>query len=273
MTTETSWRNKSLGEIFSRSPATASARTQHTAVLPQVNLLPADITEAIALRKIRRATLLVGMLILVVTAFIWALQIPAVTASQDSLATAQATNAREQAQVQALAPIAQMVTQIQRQEALVNTTLAAQPRAAAIYRRLLTAAAGAGGPAIRFTTLAATYAPASAPDPASSACPNPDPFARHISIGCVTFSATAGSREQVSRLLVALSRDPIFVGPYVNSSMLAGAAVGGRQAVTFTGTVGLSPVGLATPLTKEQAALLLNPPAAGGTPSITGGSQ
>lgn len=261
MSTDTSWRNKSIGEIFARSTHDSTAPDDHQLTLPQVNLLPAEITEAISLRKIRRLAMLGGALILLIAALVWALQIPAIRASQDSLTQAQVTNAKEQAQVQALAPIAQMVTQIKRQQDLVSTTMATQPKAAAIYRRLLTLAASSGSPAIRFTTMAIAYTSPSATGKAASACPDPDPFNTHLSIGCVTFSATASSREHVSRLLVALGHDPLFVGPYVNSSMLAGAATGGKQAVSFTGTVGISPVGLATPLTKEQEAQLLRPPA------------
>jgi len=261
MSADTSWRNKSIGELFTRSPQTTSLEDSHQLVMPQVNLLPASITASIALRKIRRAALMGSTVILLVAALVWALQIPAIRASQDSLAQAQATNIDEQAQVQALAPIAQMVTQIKRQEGLVNTTMAAQPRAAVIYRRLLSAAASAGSPAIRFTTMAIEYSAASASGRTESACPDPNPFVKRLSIGCVTFSATARSRAHVSRLLVMLGRDPLFVGPYVNSSMLASASGAGQQSVSFTGTVGISPAGLATPLTKEQATLLLHPPA------------
>ncbi|MDO9486405.1 MAG: hypothetical protein Q7K25_10140 [Actinomycetota bacterium] len=261
MTTDTSWRHKSIGDIFSRSVQRPDVQEERQLALPQVNLLPSDVAESIALRKIRRASILGLVLLFLVAALVWALQIPGIRASQDSLSQAQATNAAEQAQVQALAPIAQMVAEIKRQQSLVNTTMATQPKAAAISWRLFAAAASAGAPAIQFTTLSMSYTPASASGAAESSCPDPDPFAQRISIGCVTFSATAASREQVSRLLTALGKDPLFVGPYVNSSMLAGATAGGQQSVSFTGTVGISPIGLVTPLTKEQKALLLNPPA------------
>ena len=269
MSTDTSWRNKSIGEIFARSPQEEAPKDAAQLTLPQVNLLPSAIRESIALRRVRRLATAACIVVLLIAAMVWAAQIPAIQTSQDSLAQAQARNADEQAQVAALAPIAQMVAQIKRQQALVGTTLASQPRAALVYRHLLTAASQSGYPAVGFTTLAVDYMPATASGTAESACPDPDPFAKHISIGCVTFSARAASREQVSRLLVSLAHDPLFVGPYVNNSMLASTIAGGRQSVAFTGTVGISPVGLATALTKEQKALLLNveattaPPATG----------
>ncbi|MDP2014785.1 MAG: hypothetical protein Q8L05_11225 [Actinomycetota bacterium] len=271
MSADTSWRNKSIGDIFSRSPQPSSLREDLPLELPQVNLLPTSIAAGIAMRKIRRAGTFAGMVILLIAGLLWAAQIPAIRASQEALVQAQSTNANEQAQVQALAPIAQMVTQIRRQEDLVRTTMASQPKVAAIYQQLLAAASAAGYPAVRFTTLAVVYTPASANRAAQSACPDPDPFAQHVTIGCATFNASAQSRDQVSRLLVALGRDPLFVGPYVNSSTLANAAGTGQQAVSFTGTVGISPAGLATPLTKEQVAQLLNPPAPPG--SGNGGAQ
>jgi hypothetical protein len=154
-----------------------------------------------------------------------------------------------------------MFTQIKRQEDLVSTTMAAQPKAALISRRLLAAAASTGAGGIHFTTLSAMFTPAKVSDKAASTCPNPDPFGSHVTIGCVTFSATASSRDQVSRLLIALGRDPLFVGPYVNSSMLASAATASGQPVSFTGTVGIAPAGLVTVLSTEQLAQLLKEPA------------
>lgn len=239
--------------------------------LPQVNLLPPQVGEAMAIARVRRTALLVGALIAVVAGLVWFLQEPAITASQQALATAQAINATEQAQVQALSPIAQMVTQIKGQEALVTSTLTTQPKASVLYSHLLAAARATGAPAMRFTTLSAAYLGAPAAGGAVSSCPNPDPFAAQVAIGCVTFSATAGGRDQVSRLLVALARDPLFVGPYVNSSMLTAQSVGGAPAtVSFTGTVGLTPAGLATHLTDAQVRALIAPtpmPTPAGGPS------
>ena len=268
MSTDTSWRNKGIGEIFARPSRASDTADAPELVLPQVNLLPAAVAQSIAIRKIRRAAMLGATLLLLISGIVWALQIPTIGDSQNALAQAQATNVIEQAQVHALAPIAQMVSQIKQQENLVKTTLAAQPTSAVVYHHLLSAAYQAGWPRIRFATVAVAYMPASASSTAAAACPNPDPFAKHITIGCVTFSATAGSREQVSRMLVALGRDHLFFGPYMNSSMLAGAT-GGSQSVSFTGTVAITPHGLATPLTKEQTQQLLDPP----TPAPTGGAQ
>ncbi len=271
MSADTSWRNKSIGDIFSRSNQPSTLQEDSSLTLPQANLLPAAISAGIAIRKIRRTAVFAGVIVLLIASLIWAAQIPAIQASQEALAQAQSTNADEQAQVQALAPIAQMVSQIKRQEGVVSTTMAAQPRVATIYQQLLAAARSAGSPAVHFTTLAVMYSPASANPTTQSACPDPDPFAAHVSIGCATFSANAGSRGQVARLLVALGRDPLFVGPYVNSSTLADGLGTGQQAVSFTGTVGISPAGLANPLTKEQLAQLLKPPAQ--PDPATGGAQ
>jgi Tfp pilus assembly protein PilN len=265
VSTQTNWRSKGISEILSRADDEEPQRLPLVAQLPQVNLLPPAIAQSIALRKIKRATILGGFVVLLVAGLIWAVQIPAINTSQAALNNAQTLNQVEQAQLAALSPIAQMFTQIKRQEELVSTTMAAQPKAALISRRLLSAAASSGAGGIQFTTLSVMYTPPTSSDKAASACPDPDPFGSHLSIGCVTFSATARSRDQVSRLLIALGKDPLFVGPYVNSSMLASAATGGSQAVSFTGTVGIAPSGLVTALSPEQKTkLMTNPVAAPG---------
>ncbi|MDD2857401.1 MAG: hypothetical protein PHU75_01880 [Candidatus Nanopelagicales bacterium] len=235
-------------------------REEFVPTLPQVDLLPQQVRESMAIARIRRIAALAAVLLLVIAGMLWFVQEPAIQSSEQSLATAQAINAKEQLQVQALSPIAQMVAQIKGQEQLVTSTLTTQPRASTLYGHLLLAARSTGAPTMRFSTLSATYLGAPAAGGSVTACPNPDPFAEQVAIGCITFSATAGARDQVSRLLVALSRDPLFVGPYVNSSMLAAQGAGGAPAsVSFTGTVGITPAGLATKLTDQQVRTLLAP--------------
>ncbi|MDO8732074.1 MAG: hypothetical protein Q7L55_05810 [Actinomycetota bacterium] len=217
-----------------------------------VNLLPVEIRESIFLSKVFRAGMLAAIVLMAIATLIWLVQAPAINSSSAALADAQAANAHEQAQVQALSPIAQMLNQITSQKKLVVTTLASQPKAAAISRRLLAAAASTGSPAITFDTISVTYSGIPNGRPVANPCPNPDPFSSPVAIGCIVFSASAGTREQVSRLLTALGRDSLFIGPYVGNSTLAAPGVGSRQSVAFSGTVGISLGGLSTPLSSAQ---------------------
>ena len=81
-------------------------------------------------------------------------------------------------------------------------------------------------------------------------------------MGCVNFSATATDRGQVSELLRVLEGDALFVGPFITSTSVSSSTEPGQPTeVSFSGTVGLSPEILETPLTEEQIDAILNPPA------------
>jgi hypothetical protein len=91
-----------------------------------------------------------------------------------------------------------------------------------------------------------------------------------LTIGCLSFGATAQNREQVAALLLTLEADPFFVGPFVGSSTLI-TDPNGRDSVvvTFAGSTGLSNEALVTPLTPEEIAAITAPPAP--APSAEGG--
>ena len=93
-----------------------------------------------------------------------------------------------------------------------------------------------------------------------------------ITIGCVTFSGTARTRDQVSALLSAVAVDPLFVGPYVNNSTVIEETADTAGGVLFSGTAGVSVDALTKPLTDEQiAAITAPPPPADGTETPAGG--
>jgi hypothetical protein len=93
-----------------------------------------------------------------------------------------------------------------------------------------------------------------------NSCANPDPFATDITIGCMTFSGTATSREQISSLLLLMAADPMFVGPYVDNTTIATDPTGVNGQVAFSGTSGVSVNALAKPLAPEQIDAIVNPP-------------
>lgn len=262
--------NRDLSSLFTgkRADKSADSDVQHApfvATLPVVNLLPERIRTDITIAKVRKAAIAAVVMIVLVGALVWWQQgqrIDQATAQRDSVV---ATGVQLRAKVQALAPIQAMVTQLENQQQLVRTALAAQPQASAVVTRLLEAGASAGTPGIVFDSIAVTYYPIPGPGGTLNPCPDPDPFGTELAIGCLTFTARATEREQVAALLRAMDADPLFVGPYVSNTTVAALAEG--QSVTFSGSAGISPDGLLTPLTAEQIEVIVTPPSPSASPS------
>lgn len=232
------------------------------ATLPRVNLLPATVPEFFLIRRIRRGLIAIGVLLAIAVGGVWYMQGNQITDAELRLAQAQADSAKISAQVSALAPIKEMYDQITGEQNLVATTLASEPQASLVIARLADAgiaAQGGGGP-VAFTSVAIEYRGIPEPGDELNPCPNPDPFASDITIGCITFSGTAGNREQVSTMLSIIADDGLFVGPYVNNSTVTQATADVPGGVMFTGTAGVSIEALATPLTPEQIDAIVNPP-------------
>lgn len=231
--------------------------------LPGVNLLPARVRESIAIGKSRTLLLLAIVLLAAATMGLWWMQTGTVQQAEAALARSQKLHAELVDQTAALAPAKQFYSEVSTLEDLISMTLADQPQAREVLDRLNAAVAATGGkPPIGILSAAVTYTGVPQPGEPLSSCPNPDPFNEEITVGCLTFSASASTRAQVSDLLRSLEADPLFVGPYVTSTTATGADEGGAGSVTFSGSSGISVEGLATPPTPEQIDALLNPPAA-----------
>ena len=239
--------------------------------LPHVNLLPAPIKDAIRAGKLRRWFILGGLLIAAVVAGIWYLQGSQISKAEETLAQAQTQNAQLNARLGALAGVKEMYGQITRLQDVVDTTMASQPISSLVLTQLFAAASAAGGGSKDVTFSAASVNYTGIPRDATqlNSCPNPDPFNSEPTIGCVTFTATAVSREQVSELLRVLEADPLFTGPFVTSTSITpgNAAAGSKDSVVFSGTVGVALEALETKLTPEQIQALLTPAAPAASPS------
>lgn len=247
------------------SSATADDVVDHppfAPTLPQVNLLPASVRDAIAVRKVRSWLVTLALLVLLAAATIWYVQTTRIAEAERTLAAAVAEGATLKDQADSLTAVTAFDAQLVSQQALVEDTLAAQVRTTELIRRLTQAggrAAGSGAP-IAFISIGLDYSGIPEPGGVLNPCPNPDPFGSSVAVGCLTFTAIAGDRQQVSRLLEALAADPFFVGPYVGSTALSPATDVAGSGVTFTGTAGVSVEGLQTPLTDEEIEALLAPP-------------
>lgn len=229
------------------------------AVLPRVNLIPRSVVQAAAMRKVRRWLISVVVLLLLAVAAVWYLQGSRIDEAEARLAAAQATAAELQGQVDAFGAIKAFYAELESQQALVNGTLASQPQAAVVIEQLARAGQDVGTDPITFGNVGVAYHGIPAADTNLNPCPNPNPFGSEITIGCLTFNATAKNRAEVSRLLEVLERDALFVGPYVTSTSIGGGELGGESGVTFAGTTGISLDGLATLLTQEQIDAITNP--------------
>jgi hypothetical protein len=231
------------------------------ATLPRVNLLPESVRQSLAMRRVRRVLAAVIVLLVLVGGGVWYLQGTRIADAEQRLADARATGAQLQTQVAALAPITVLTTALADQKALVDATLAGQPQSAVVIERVEAARrAASDGGGIGFSNIAVTYQGVPAAGGPLNSCPNPDPFGTEATIGCLTFDATAGNRQEVSRLLEVLEADSLFVGPYVTSTALSQADEAGTPGVTFSGTAGVSLEGLDTLLTPEQIEAIVNPP-------------
>ena len=242
--------------------------------LPQVNLLPTSVVDSMAVARIRTWAIAGLGVVLVAAGALWWLQGSTIDEARADLAAAKQQNTTLQGQVAALAPVNQMYDQITRLQDVVTATLAAQPQAAVVIDRLAQAGTEVGGEPITVTTTNVTYTGIPQPGDPLSECPNPDPFGEEITIGCLTFSATAATREQVSQLLRLLDEDPLFVGPYVTSTTATQVQTGAngnrsKPVVAFSGSSGISLEALQTLLTQEQIDAILAPPTPAPSPSAT----
>ena len=263
-----------LGKRDAAADDTPIERPPFVPTLPQVNLLPQGVRDSIAIARIRKWAIVAVALVLAAAGGLWWLQGSTIDKAQADLAAAQQRNSQLATQVAALAPVKQMYEQITRLQGVVTGTLAAQPKAAIVIDRLAQAGGQVDGPPITMTTTDVTYNGIPQPGDPLSQCPNPDPFGEEITIGCLTFSATAENRDQVSQLLRLLDEDPLFVGPYVTSTTATEVQTGAngnksKSVVAFSGSAGISLEALQTMLTEEQIDEILTPPTPTPSPSAS----
>ncbi len=228
-------------------PATARAQ------LPAVNLLPASVSAAVRVHRIRRSLVAVAIGLVVVSGVAWYLQGSSIDQAQTLVTSAEEQNASLRAQVDSYAAVSHLQEAIVAQEKLVSTALASDPDAAGIVDRVRTAA----GPDITLTQVAATYS--GLPDPAAVlqgqahlfSCPDPSPFTTKISVGCVSLSGSATTRAAISEFLARVDADPVLDGPFLESSVFVAASTEAPAHVDFTASFGISPAGLRTPLDQK----------------------
>jgi hypothetical protein len=238
--------------------------------IPRTNLLPASVREKISLIKIQKILKRSAVAVIVVAAVLWLLQIGNIQSSENRLAAAQLESASIAANVAVLAPVGQLYQQITNQENFINDALASESVSSKVFATLQRVA----GPKVDYTNITMNFTgiprPDKAADPTNSlnSCPVADPFRMEITIGCISFTAQAPSRTEVSAFLDRAAASSMFVGPYVTSTTMGEGATG-TSAVTFTGSMGISLKALKNQLSTEEIATLRLAAQAALTPTST----
>lgn len=236
---------------------TAFATRPVTSRPPTVNLLSPWALDTLAARRLRRrfAGAAVVLVLLVVAA--WGIQQIRVSQAEQVLTVEQAETSRLTAATAALAPVRTFVASVDQRKQLVADTMAGE----VYFSRVLDALADAAPASADVESVTITLAPAPVASPAAtpaptedgaatsedgatsapsapaveSPCPGPDPFNSRQVVGCIQLTGTADSRASVGELVIALGADDQFVEPFISTTTTAD-----EQAVTFTGSVGLS---------------------------------
>jgi len=242
--------------------------------LPRVDLLPASVRSRQSRRRVIRILLALLAVLVLAGLALWWLQGSRIDEAQANLDAALTQQQAVQQKVASLAPVKEMYTQIQGQKDLVDSTLASQPQATAVLQHLNEVAAQAGGAdPLVFSSASVSYQGLPAAGGQLNVCADPNPFAKNITVGCMTFSGTASSREQISSFLTLMAADPMFVGPYVDNTTIATDPTGASGQVSFSGTSGVSVQGLVKTLTPEQIDAIINPPDPAADPNAAGSAS
>lgn len=221
---------------------------------PSVNLLSPWALDALAARRLRQRFGAAAVILVLLVLAAWGAQQIRVSQAQQVLAVEQAETARLTSATTALAPVRTFLASVEQRKQLVAETMAGEIYFSRVLDALADAApAGADVESVTITlrpTQAATpngAAPAeegapategsagSAPAAVESPCPGPDPFNTRPVVGCIQLTGTADSRGSVGEFVIALGDDDQFVEPFISTTTTAD-----EQAVTFTGSVGLS---------------------------------
>jgi hypothetical protein len=76
-----------------------------------------------------------------------------------------------------------------------------------------------------------------AADQGVATCPSPDPFSTSASAGCISFSGSTSTRDDIGRFVESLDAIPGFDNAYIPSSTIGETGDGGPTTSAVTGTV------------------------------------
>lgn len=206
--------------------------------IPIVNLLPAELQEAIERARLKRLFAGLTVVLVVVMAALWGAQTALINSAQSQLEAEQATSAQLATEQNALAPVQAFYGQIDANRSTIQTTMQNE----VLTSQVLDALKQATPPGVNVEsfglTLGGTTGTAGAADPSmtTSSCPSANPYeAAAPSAGCITVSGTATNRSVVGQWLDNLEAQDMFTVAFIPSTTADPEA--GR--ITFTASVGL----------------------------------
>lgn len=219
---------------------------------PSVNLLSPWALDELAARRLRRRFVAAAILLVLLVVAAWGVQQIRVAQAQRVLSVEQAETTRLTSATTALAPVRTFLASVEARKQLIADTMGRE----IYFSRVLDALAGAAPTGADVESVTITLAPPpAAPAPAAPAeggseddappapvapvvespCPGPDPFNTREVVGCIQLTGSADTRASVGAFVIALGADDQFVEPFISTTTTADG-----QAVTFTGSVGLS---------------------------------
>lgn len=209
-----------------------------------VNLLSPWVFEQLRVHALRKRFGYALAALVVLVGCVWTGQQLTLRGARADLDGEAAVGGSLQSRIADYAPVQTYVAEVQARAVLVRGTMFTE----LAYSTVLGALDLARPLGTEYDTVALTLPvptePAKAPDASGpsrgivTACPGPDPFNTMVVVGCVQVSGTAPSREAVSDLVRRLGDNKLFVEPFVSTT-----TTGADEPVTFTGSVGLSPLG------------------------------
>ena len=203
-----------------------------TPTMPDVNLLPPRVFDAVSAKKAQRKLAVAGGVLALLVVVTWAAQAAQIMVANSAREKESAKSAGLEEQVRTLGPVKVFYAGVAAQKVSVQKTMALELYFSQVADDLVKAAPPGIG--IETVTVAAG-AQAGQSSTTGAACPAPDPFKPLAIVTCVQFTGTATTRANVSAFLVNLSKNTKFANVYIPVTDSAG----GKE-VTFNGSVGVT---------------------------------
>ena len=199
--------------------------------LPRVNLLPPEIAQKRAFRKVQMG---MGAAVLASLAVVGGLYVTAahsVTSAQSDLDTAQAQQVNLSKQVSSYAGVTAIYSAAEAAQAQLAQAMGDEVRYSQLLNDLSLAIPG------NVWLNNVTFTPAAAVPPTAAAAAMP--VSADAPVGSVSFQGVAFSHDDVASWLEALGRLKTYANPFFSSS--SEALIGTRPVVNFSSTADVTP--------------------------------
>lgn len=200
--------------------------------IPQVNLLPPDVIEVVAVQAVKRKVLAAGVGLLAIVAVLYGGQIALIASANSDLSAAKGVTADLSREMASLAPVKAFYGSVDANQKTITSTMKNEVLYSAVFSSLEEVTPR--GVSLTNVNIASVGAPTTTAA-AGTPCPGPDPFNPVASVGCVNITGTADSRDAIGSFLTSLDGAKMFASPYVSAT-----TANENGEVSFTATVGLT---------------------------------